>query len=260
MDDHLKGNLGDVKAKNSSEETLRRRRKAYRLVKNRRRRIRFAANLFRRSEAGAIRRMFKDSPDCPLYEEDSSDGDDEKVSKIKTSRVSDDDCSPPAYDEDDESEDEDDVGNNHSDNISEPVHNVSPNGITSWRKGKLLGSGSFGTVYKGINDEDGSFFAVKEVSLLDPGSQGKERLSCLQQEIAVLSDLHHENIVRYLGSDKDENKLYVFLELMTEGSLATLYYNHELRDSQVSKYTRQILNGLKYLHDQKVVHRYKKDA
>ncbi|XP_039172646.1 mitogen-activated protein kinase kinase kinase 1-like [Eucalyptus grandis] len=102
---------------------------------------------------------------------------------------------------------------------------------------------------------DGFFFAVKEVSLVDPGSQGKEKLLQLQQEISLLSQFDHKNIVRYLGSDKDDNKLYVFLELMTKGSLKTLYQKYELRDSQVSEFTRQILNGLKYLHDQKVVHR-----
>ena len=36
--------------------------------------------------------------------------------------------------------------------------------ITNWEKGGLIGSGSFGSVYKGSN-EKGSFFAVKEVSL-----------------------------------------------------------------------------------------------
>ncbi|KAF7849925.1 hypothetical protein BT93_L0125 [Corymbia citriodora subsp. variegata] len=42
---------------------------------------------------------------------------------------------------------------------------------------------------------------------------------------------------------------------MTEGSLATLYKKYKLNDVQVSTYTRQIANGLKYLHDQGVVHR-----
>ena len=49
--------------------------------------------------------------------------------------------------------------------------------------------------------------------------------------------------------------LYIFLELVTKGSLASLYQKYSLRDSQVSSYTRQILSGLKYLHDRNVVHR-----
>lgn len=55
---------------------------------------------------------------------------------------------------------------------------------------------------------------------------------------------------------QDESKLYIFLELVTQGSLANLYQKYDLRDSQVSAYTRQILNGLKYLHDRNVVHRW----
>ncbi|XP_044490407.1 mitogen-activated protein kinase kinase kinase 1-like isoform X2 [Mangifera indica] len=143
--------------------------------------------------------------------------------------------------------------------VLEPVYNVSPNGkfrrnITSWQKGELLGSGSFGTVYEGFTD-DGFFFAVKEVSLLDQGNQGKQSILQLQQEISLLSQFEHENIVQYLGTDKDDKMLYIFLELVTKGSLAKLYQKYHLRDSQVSAYTRQILSGLKYLHDQNVVHR-----
>ncbi|XP_039173143.1 mitogen-activated protein kinase kinase kinase 1-like isoform X2 [Eucalyptus grandis] len=144
-------------------------------------------------------------------------------------------------------------------NASQPDHNVSSNGslrrrITSWKKRKLLGSGSCGAVYEAMAD-DGFFFAVKEVSLLDQGSQGRQNQLQLEQEISLLSQFEHENIVRYLGTDKDGKKLYVFLEFMSKGSLATLYHKCKLRDSQVSAFTRQILNGLKYLHDQKVVHR-----
>ncbi|KAJ6291004.1 hypothetical protein OIU76_024172 [Salix suchowensis] len=140
-----------------------------------------------------------------------------------------------------------------------PISNISPNGrfrrvFTSWEKGELLGRGTFGSVYEGISD-DGLFFAVKEVSLLDQGTRGKQSIYQLEQEIALLSGFKHENIVQYYGTDKDESKLYIFLELVTKGSLQKLYQRYNLRDSQVSSYTRQILHGLKYLHDQKVVHR-----
>ncbi|KAK3436866.1 hypothetical protein EUGRSUZ_C01389 [Eucalyptus grandis] len=128
--------------------------------------------------------------------------------------------------------------------------------ITSWQKGKLLGNGSYGRVYEVLTD-DGCFFAVKEVSLLHQGSQS---LLYLEQEISLLSQLRHDNIVRYYGTEKDDEKIYLFLELMTKGSLAMLYGRYHLSDSQVSAYTRQMLNGLQYLHDQNVIHRYKKDA
>ncbi|XP_061339513.1 mitogen-activated protein kinase kinase kinase 1-like [Gastrolobium bilobum] len=140
-------------------------------------------------------------------------------------------------------------------------NNISPNTrikriITpgSWQKGELLGRGSFGSVYEGIS-EDGNFFAVKEVSLLDQGSQGKQSIYQLEQEIELLSQFEHENIVKYIGTEMDESNLYIFLELVTKGSLANLYRQYKLRDSQVSSYTRQILHGLKYLHDRNIVHR-----
>ncbi|XP_010245098.1 PREDICTED: mitogen-activated protein kinase kinase kinase 1-like isoform X1 [Nelumbo nucifera] len=125
--------------------------------------------------------------------------------------------------------------------------------IMSWQRGELLGSGSFGTVYEGIAD-DGFFIAVKEI-LLDQGNQGNQSLYQLEQEVALLSQFEHENIVQYYGTTKDDTKLYIFLELVTQGSLAKLYQKYCLGDSQVSAYTRQILNGLKYLHGQNVIHR-----
>ncbi|KAL1544404.1 mitogen-activated protein kinase kinase kinase [Salvia divinorum] len=143
--------------------------------------------------------------------------------------------------------------------VGDNSHTISPSGsfssnITSWQKGDFLGSGSFGTVYEGFTD-DGLFFAVKEVSLLDQGSQGQQSIYQLEQEISLLKQFQHENIVRYLGTDKDNGKLYIFLELVTKGSLAKLYEKYQLRDSQVSSYTRQILSGLNYLHSRDVVHR-----
>ncbi|TVU47652.1 hypothetical protein EJB05_07258 [Eragrostis curvula] len=142
---------------------------------------------------------------------------------------------------------------------TESMFYISPNGrfrrkIRSWNRGVLLGSGSFGTVYEGISDE-GVFFAVKEVSLYDQGSNAKQCIFQLEQEIALLSQFEHENIVQYYGTDKEDSKLYIFLELVTQGSLASLYQKYRLRDTHVSAYTRQILHGLIYLHERNIVHR-----
>ncbi|XP_039172220.1 mitogen-activated protein kinase kinase kinase 1 isoform X3 [Eucalyptus grandis] len=204
----------------------------------------------------------EDSPVRPLNKEDWSDGDDEKVSERSTSQGMDDwhSCLSTSL-RDEECDDKDDVGNTlpASGSKDDAGNTLSASRsfiqrITSWDKGLFLGSGSFGSVYEAISDE-GFFFAVKEVSLLDQGSQGKQSLLQLELEISLLSQFKHENIVRYLGTDKDDKKLYIFLELMTKGSLASLYQVYHLKDSQVSSYTRQILNGLKYLHDRHVLHR-----
>ncbi|GKV40093.1 hypothetical protein SLEP1_g47765 [Rubroshorea leprosula] len=146
-----------------------------------------------------------------------------------------------------------------SSTTAEATSNISPNGrfernITCWEKGKLLGCGYFGSVYEGISG-DGFLFASKEVSLLDQASRGRQSILQLEQEILLLSQFEHKNIVQYYGTKKDESNFYIFLELVPKGSLLDLYKTYNLKDSQVSSYTRQILHGLKYLHDRNVVHR-----
>ncbi|CAL9232034.1 unnamed protein product [Arabidopsis halleri] len=142
---------------------------------------------------------------------------------------------------------------------SSSVSNTSPIYVsggsinTSWQKGQLLRRGSFGSVYEAIS-EDGVFFSVEEVSLLDQGSQAQECIQQLEGEIALLSQLEHRNILRYRGTDKDGSNLYIFLELV-KGSLLKLYQRYQLRESVVSLYTKQILDGLKYLHDKGFIHR-----
>lgn len=72
-----------------------------------------------------------------------------------------------------------------------------------WSKGALIGSGSFGSVYLGLDMSRGLLMAVKQVELPTGSSVNEERkknmLSALEREIALLKELQHPNIVQYLG-------------------------------------------------------------
>lgn len=67
----------------------------------------------------------------------------------------------------------------------------------------MIGSGSFGSVYLGMDAMRGLLMAVKQVELPTGSSQNEERkksmLTALEREIELLKQLQHENIVQYLG-------------------------------------------------------------
>ncbi|XP_015689485.1 mitogen-activated protein kinase kinase kinase 1-like [Oryza brachyantha] len=102
---------------------------------------------------------------------------------------------------------------------------------------------------------DGSVFAVKEASLIGPESYAKQSAGQLEQEILLLSQLEHKNILQYFGAKKEETVLCIFLEYVSEGSLVSVYEKQKLEESTISSYTRQILHGLTYLHHHNVMHR-----
>ncbi|CDH53025.1 mitogen-activated protein kinase kinase kinase [Lichtheimia corymbifera JMRC:FSU:9682] len=128
-----------------------------------------------------------------------------------------------------------------------------------WIRGKLLGQGSFGRVHMAFNVVTGEVIAVKQVNVSPPFA--KEIMidgTQLHQEIAMLRDLDHENIVQYLGYDEDESEgvINIFLEYVSGGSIASRLAIHgAFPESIVRFFTRQICMGLAYLHSKGILHR-----
>ncbi|KAF8054567.1 hypothetical protein N665_1325s0002 [Sinapis alba] len=136
---------------------------------------------------------------------------------------------------------------------------VSPG--SRWKKGRLLGMGSFGHVYLGFNSESGEMCAMKEVTLCSDDAKSRESAQQLGQEIAVLSRLRHPNIVQYYGSETVDDKLYIYLEYVSGGSIYKLLQEYgQFGENAIRNYTQQILSGLAYLHAKNTVHRDIKGA
>ncbi|KAL5747511.1 hypothetical protein ACOSP7_024513 [Xanthoceras sorbifolium] len=130
-----------------------------------------------------------------------------------------------------------------------------------WKKGRLLGRGTFGHVYLGFNSESGEMCAMKEVALFSDDTKSKESAQQLGQEIALLSRLRHPNIVRYYGSETIDDRLYIYLEYVSGGSIYKILQDYgQLGESAIRSYTQQILSGLEFLHAKNTVHRDIKGA
>ncbi|GMI89538.1 hypothetical protein HRI_002623100 [Hibiscus trionum] len=147
-----------------------------------------------------------------------------------------------------------------------PLPPSSPNGPpkkspSKWKKGKLIGRGTYGHVYAGFNSENGTMCAVKEVKVITDDQTSKECLKQLNQEISLLTELTHPNIVQYYGSELGSDKLSVYLEFVSGGSIHKLLGEYgSFKEPVIRSYTRQILSGLAYLHGRNTVHRDIKGA
>lgn len=67
--------------------------------------------------------------------------------------------------------------------------------------------------------------------------------------------LNHKNIVKYLGTYKDTSSLNIFLEFISGGSLEKIYKTYPMNENLIRVYTKQILEGIEYLHVNNVIHR-----
>ncbi|KAG5040123.1 hypothetical protein JHK85_012599 [Glycine max] len=112
---------------------------------------------------------------------------------------------------------------------------------SQWKKGKLIGRGTFGSVYVATNRETGALCAMKEVELFPDDPKSAECIKQLEQV---------------------EDRFYIYLEYVHPGSINKYVREHcgAITESVIRNFTRHILSGLAYLHSKKTIHRDIKGA
>uniref|UniRef100_A0A7N8XN45 non-specific serine/threonine protein kinase n=1 Tax=Mastacembelus armatus TaxID=205130 RepID=A0A7N8XN45_9TELE len=114
-----------------------------------------------------------------------------------------------------------------------------------------VGSGTYGDVYKARSISTGQQAAIKVVKL-EPG----EDFAVVQQEILMMKDCKHSNIVAYYGSYLRREKLWICMEFCGGGSLQDIYHTTgPLTESQIAYVLRETLQGVYYLHSKGKMHR-----
>ncbi|XP_046726880.1 mitogen-activated protein kinase kinase kinase kinase 5 [Silurus meridionalis] len=119
-----------------------------------------------------------------------------------------------------------------------------------------VGSGTYGDVFKARKISTGELAAVKMIKL-EPGDD----FSIIQQEIFMVKECTHHNIVAYFGSYLCREKLWICMEYCGGGSLQDIYHvTGPLSELQIAYVCRETLQGLGYLHSKGKMHRDIKGA
>ncbi|XP_037078050.1 serine/threonine-protein kinase PAK 2-like [Pollicipes pollicipes] len=115
---------------------------------------------------------------------------------------------------------------------------------------KQLGAGASGVVMLATERNGGRRVAVKDIDLAL-----QKQLVLLLNEVEIMRDMRHPNLVNFLTSYLVERHLYVVMELLDGGDLTGVLEFTTLREPHIAAVSRETLQGLKFLHDGGIIHR-----
>ncbi len=113
-----------------------------------------------------------------------------------------------------------------------------------------IGQGASGGVFTGYERNSNRLVAIKQMNL---DQQPKKDL--IINEIIVMKESSHPNIVNFIDSYLTGGELWVIMEFMEGGSLTDVVTFNIMTEGQIASVCRETLKGLQHLHSKGVIHR-----
>nr|CCC51135.1 putative serine/threonine protein kinase [Trypanosoma vivax Y486] len=132
-----------------------------------------------------------------------------------------------------------------------PTEIVAMNGITYLRSSRILGKGSFGCVYLGMDVNSGRMVAIKFLPL----PSGEEEIKKVETEVVAMQKMKSGHVVQFISYAFHRNLVIIILECMMAGSLKGLLDSFgSIPRSTVCLFIRDVLLGLHKLHSSGIIH------
>ncbi|XP_030638464.1 serine/threonine-protein kinase PAK 6 [Chanos chanos] len=113
-----------------------------------------------------------------------------------------------------------------------------------------IGEGSTGVVCIAREKHSGRQVAVKMMDL-----RRQQRRELLFNEVVIMRDYQHRNVVEMYKSALVEEELWVIMEYLQGGALTNIVSETRLTEEQIATVCEAVLQALAYLHSQGVIHR-----
>nr|XP_033794702.1 serine/threonine-protein kinase PAK 5 isoform X2 [Geotrypetes seraphini] len=113
-----------------------------------------------------------------------------------------------------------------------------------------IGEGSTGIVCIATEKHSGKQVAVKKMDL-----RKQQRRELLFNEVVIMRDYHHENVVDMYNSYLVGDELWVVMEFLEGGALTDIVTHTRMNEEQIATVCLSVLKALSYLHNQGVIHR-----
>jgi len=119
-----------------------------------------------------------------------------------------------------------------------------------YTKFEKIGQGASGVVFTAIEIATGNEVAIKQMNL---SQQPKKEL--IINEILVMRENKHPNVVNYVDSYLVGDELWVVMEFLAGGSLTDVVTETCMDEGQIAAVSRECLQALDFLHGNGVIHR-----
>lgn len=129
-----------------------------------------------------------------------------------------------------------------------------------------IGKGSFGSVYRGLNETTGNMIIIKKINITNKKNSAKMKKK-IEKEIEIMKMLNDDRFIKLIGDkhlveyDSDDERdivketIEIYMEDVCGKSLKNISLSlMGLNINLVKKYGKEILGGLKYMHDNNIIH------